>query len=134
MSEQEKLEKAIEELAKRTLMEKGATEQQAIELVGGTAKATELFVKSIMFSEKKIEYEMLKEITKKIISEDKQVSETRVMAMVQMYFLTQNKNPLEQLNFADKLIEIAQAQIIGRNIKEEIHHRIKEAKEFAKMF
>ena len=131
--EEEKIRKAVNELARRELLQKGASEKQALELIGGTEEITKIFVKNILMNDN-LEKDLLEKSVQKMLSEDKQVARIRVWAMVEAFFLMNNESPLRQIEFAEKIITLAQAQMMGRGVVENIKERMRTAEEFAKGF
>ena len=131
--EEEKLRKAVNELARRELLQMGVSEKQAIELTIGTSEIGELIVKNIITNDK-LEKDILEKTVEKLLLEDKTTARMRMWALVEAFFLKNGDNSLRQIEFAEKIITLAQAQIYGRNLQETIKEKMRTAEEFTKVF
>ena len=131
--EEEKLRKAVNELARRELLQMGFSEKQAIELTIGTEEMGELILKNIITNDR-LEKDILEKTVEKLLLKDKTTARMRMWALVEAFFLKNNDNPIKQIEFAEKIITLAQAQIYGRDIQETIKEKMHTAEEFAKVF
>ena len=129
----EKIEIAMNELTRRHLLERGATEEQVKELLGGAEVLTKIALETV-FSDKKIECETLKEMIKKVLSEDPQVMETRMLSLIMTCFLLAKKSPLQQIKFCDKLLQATELQLTGISLKKMAEEKLREAIDFSKGF